>query len=744
MIPTLSAALENRGYSTLTQVQQAVADPALTQADLLVSAQTGSGKTVAFGLAIAPTILDGAERFEAPANPLALIIAPTRELALQVARELGWLYAQTGAVVTTCVGGMDMRDERRALSRGAHLVVGTPGRLRDHIERSSLDMSDLAAVVLDEADEMLDLGFREDLELILGAAPESRRTLMFSATVPKSIAALSKSYLRDAVRITTQAEQSQHVDIEYRAFSVASPDPEKAIINLLRFYEAENALVFCNTRAMVNRLTSRFSNRGFAVVALSGELSQAERSHALQAMRDGRARVCVATDVAARGIDLPNLELVIHAELPSNSETLLHRSGRTGRAGRKGVSALVVPMKGRNKADRLLKFAKIDAEWSAPPSAEEVLQRDEERFLSDPLWTDAQTKREAALAATLGRTFDADQLALACARLFARGRSAPEELAAPSASPKGERREFGPSKWFSLSVGQNDRAEARWILPMICRAADISRDDIGAIRVRDSETFVELSQDAAMPLIAGMGEAMELERGAVLRPLANAPDLGPERPKRDRPASGPAGKPAKPKGKWSPDKGPQDRNDAPFKPAPSGKEGFVKKPYDKKKDAYKKGAEDPKGPRKEFGGKPRGDAKPDWKKKKHDGAGDFAERPARPRKDAAERVPDATTSAPKAAPKTAPKTGTAPSGRDWTRTDVGRKSPAARPERAGGKPYGKDKPGEGGFKARKAEGGKPGFKPKGKPGGPAKGKPGGFSKPGGKGGSAVPRKRPRD
>ena len=216
---------------------------------------------------------------------------------------------------------------------------------------------------------MLDLGFREDLEFILEASPKSRRTLMFSATVPKSIATLAQNYQRDAVRISTQAEARQHVDIEYRALPVAASDRDNAIVNVLRFYEAQNAIIFCNTRAAVNHLTARLHNRGFTVVALSGELSQNERTHALQAMRDGRARVCIATDVAARGIDLPNLELVIHADLPTNPDTLLHRSGRTGRAGRKGVSALIVPANARRKDERVLQMAKLQVEWAAPPSA---------------------------------------------------------------------------------------------------------------------------------------------------------------------------------------------------------------------------------------------------------------------------------------------------------------------------------------------------------------------------------------
>ncbi|MFN7596374.1 MAG: DEAD/DEAH box helicase, partial [Cereibacter sp.] len=180
----LAAALSARGYETLTPVQQAMLAPGVAGRDALVSAQTGSGKTVAFGMAIAPDLLRGADRLLFADVPMALIIAPTRELALQVARELDWLYAETGAQIATCVGGMDYRTEKRALDRGAHIVVGTPGRLRDHIDRGSLDLSGLRAAVLDEADEMLDLGFREDLEFILAAAPPERRTMMFSATVP--------------------------------------------------------------------------------------------------------------------------------------------------------------------------------------------------------------------------------------------------------------------------------------------------------------------------------------------------------------------------------------------------------------------------------------------------------------------------------------------------------------------------------------------------------------------------------
>ncbi len=541
MIETIAAALEQRGYSTLTPVQAEVTRPEYDGADLLVSAQTGSGKTVGFGLAIAPTLLGEDGRFGPPAEPLALIIAPTRELAMQVKRELAWLYEKAGAVVTSCVGGMDMRAERNALDRGAHIVVATPGRLCDHIKRGSFNTGSLRAIVLDEADEMLDLGFREDLEFILGEAPEDRRTLMFSATVPRAIANLAKQYQRNAIRVTTAAEQTQHADIEYRALNVNPHDVEHAVINVLRFYEAGNALVFCNTREAVNRLTTRFSNRGFPVVALSGELSQNERSHALQAMRDGRARVCVATDVAARGIDLPGLDLVIHADLPSNSETLLHRSGRTGRAGRKGVSALIVPTRARRKAERLLQGAKVQAEWAEPPSAADVLAKDEERLLNDPVWQEELSDTGREFAGKLLASHSPEQIAAAYLRLHNARVSAPEELSAPDpmassrdrnrdrdrdrAKAPREQESFGDSVWFSISIGRSRKAEPRWLLPMLCRAGNITARSIGAIRVHETMSFVEIQARSVDGFEASIGPQMQLESGVRLTRLDGPPDL---------------------------------------------------------------------------------------------------------------------------------------------------------------------------------------------------------------------------
>lgn len=527
VVAALAQALTKRGYAELTPVQKAMLAPEITDADTLVSAQTGSGKTVAFGMAIAPTLLDGAARFTYATVPLALIVAPTRELALQVKRELEWLYEMTGASIASCVGGMDFRTERQALQRGAHIVVGTPGRLRDHIERGSFDTSGLKAVVLDEADEMLDLGFREDLEYILDAAPNDRRTLMFSATVPRSIEALAKRYQRNAVRVTTTSDQTQHLDIEYRALSCAPNDRDNAIVNVLRFYEATNALVFCATRATVNHMTSRLNNRGFSVVALSGELSQNERTHALQAMRDGRARVCVATDVAARGIDLPNLELVIHADLPKNPETLLHRSGRTGRAGRKGVCALIVPHNQRRSTERLLNSANIDATWDKPPSADDVLMRDHERLLSHPSLNEPLTEIEQTFARELLTRHSAEQIAGAFMRQLVADQAAPEELldAAPPERDHRQRDDFKDSVWLSLTVGRDQNAEPRWLLPMLCRAGHITKREIGAIKIQASETFVELTASSVDKFLEALGAGAKIEKNIAVTRLEGAPGL---------------------------------------------------------------------------------------------------------------------------------------------------------------------------------------------------------------------------
>lgn len=540
--PALSRALAARGYAEPTPVQAAVLE-AEPGRDLLVSAQTGSGKTVAFGLAAAPVLLEDAERLPAAGLPLGLAIAPTRELALQVARELEWLYAEAGARVVTCVGGMDARREQRALAGGCHWVVGTPGRLRDHLERGNLDLSALKVVVLDEADEMLDLGFREDLEEILDATPEGRRTFLFSATLAKDIVALARRYQTEAVRIDTVRRDEPHGDIEYRAVRVAPNELESAVVNILRYFDSPSALIFCATREAVRRLYGSLRERGFPVVALSGEMSQKERSDALQSLRDGHARACVATDVAARGLDLPDLGLVVHAELPVNRATLLHRSGRTGRAGRKGVSVLLVPYTRRRKAEMLLASAGVEAHWSGAPTAEEIRERDQVRMLEDPILTEAPSDEDLALARKVLEGRAPEVVAAALVRLYRARLPEPEELfEVPDRAPARERgpRERGPREanvmvgdgvWFRLPVGRSKNADPKWLVPLICRLGHVTKKDIGQIRIFDRETRFEISPEAE----ARFREAVAANDKAEMRVEPSAPP-GERPPPRPRPA----------------------------------------------------------------------------------------------------------------------------------------------------------------------------------------------------------------
>lgn len=717
--PALDRALSERGYAEPTPVQAAVLD-AEQGRDLLVSAQTGSGKTVAFGLALAPTLLGEAEKFAEFGAPVALVIAPTRELALQVSNELQWLYAQTGARIVSCVGGMDPRAERRQLERGCHIVVGTPGRLRDHVERGALDLSTLQAVVLDEADEMLDMGFQEDLTFILDAAPAERRTLLFSATLARDIVQLAKTYQKDALRIDTVVGAGSHADIEYKAIRVAPNEVELAVVNVLRYFEAPGALVFANTRERVKHLTSSLRERGFSVVGLSGELTQGQRSEALQALRDGHARVCVATDVAARGLDLPDLGLVIHAEIPVNKAGLLHRSGRTGRAGRKGVSVLLVSYTRRRKVELMLQSAGIKAEWSGPPSAEMILENDRKRMLADPVLT-APVEDEEALA--LGRQLleksSPEQVAAALIRLYQQKLPSPEDvydddrMKRQQESGKNDRGQpdvpytdfarGGDMAWFRINIGRDKNADPKWLMPTICRLGHVTKRDIGAIKIFERETKFEITQEMKAKFEAAIAQG--LEDGVKIDPAVKP---GPSEKPVSRWDKKPAG------GGDRPDKKPwKAREDGGDKPAWKSREDRPqgeKKPWVKREDSA-----------------PPAEGKKPWVKREDGEKSAWKAREDRP---APEKKPwvkreDAAPAAEAKKPwvKRTPDTPTPPGKKPWVKkpaaegkTPWAPRSDAEAPQAAGDRPWkGKPKGGDRPWAAKDARG-KPAKAPfKGKP-----------------------------
>ena len=635
--PPLARALAERNYDEPTPVQSAVLAPDAAGRDLLVSAQTGSGKTVAYGLAMAADLLGDAERLPRASAPLALIVAPTRELALQVHRELTWLYQYAGARVVSCVGGMDPQREKRELEAGAHIVVGTPGRLCDHIRRKRLNITELKAVVLDEADEMLDLGFREDMEFILKITPDTRRTLLFSATLPRTIISITKQYQNNPFRIEVTGGDGGHADIEYRAIRVAPGDIEHAVVNVLRFIESPSTIVFCNTRNAVNHLQASLLERGFSVVALSGELTQSERTKALQSLRDGRARVCVATDVAARGLDLPSLGLVIHADLPNDPEVLQHRSGRTGRAGKKGVSVMLVIPARKRRAELLLSQAGIDAVWGTAPTVEEIKALDQQRMMQDSLFTDESTAEDLALARALLAERSPEDVAAALARLYRSRLPSPEDILDPGErrsrdnfddkrgardnfkdrkgprergdnfAPKGKPRGMENGVWFRAAIGRQKNAEARWLLPMICRRGGISKGDIGAIRIFDASTEFEISASAAEDFSQKI-KRPDKEDNIRIEALPNGPQGDSAPQTRDR----------------KPDfKGKKYEGKNKGKPAYREKPAYQGQPQRDDKPRYEEKPRYDERPR--FEGKPRHDAKPRYDDRpKHD---------AKPRRD---------------------------------------------------------------------------------------------------------------
>ena len=568
--PALRAALAGRGYETPTGVQAAVLDAGSAGRDLLVSSQTGSGKTVAFGGAMADSLLAAGETHvpHGP-NPIALVIVPTRELAVQVREELRWLYAGTHLRLASFTGGTPVVGDLKALQRGVELVVGTPGRLVDLLRRQRLQLGDVRVVVLDEADEMLDLGFREDLETLLQAAPSTRRTLLLSATLPAEIRALARRYQRDALAIDPRkaagaggsagpsAGKTAHEDITHRAHLIAGGDRLAAVVNVLRAEETTRAIVFCTTREGVAEMHAALVARGFAATAISGDRAQAERDRALEQLRRGDARVLVATNVAARGLHLPDVDLIVHADLPLNADSLIHRSGRTGRAGRKGTAVVIATVAERRKAERLLDAAHVKVEWTPPPSAETIAAAARAR-LADELVAEQLSAELTGGADDLlarvetklpGRDLLRRLLARELARLPVGEPVRPVPIAARTQAgthggqrPPARRRthdEFArQGVAFRVNLGAKDRADPRWLLPLICRRGGVSHREVGAIRIGPHETVFEIAGDAAADFALAASEPDPRARHVVIQ-RADHPRQHP------RP---PAGKPRKHRG----------------------------------------------------------------------------------------------------------------------------------------------------------------------------------------------------
>jgi ATP-dependent RNA helicase DeaD len=518
----LRRALEKRGFTELTRVQAAVV-AALGEGDgkarnLRISSQTGSGKTVAIGLALAASVLedtaaDGAGR----PGPRALLITPTRELAAQVQTELEWLFeALPNVRVDVFTGGTDVRREKQRLRAPAQVIVGTPGRLLDHIRSRALNTSCIRDVVLDEADQMLDMGFKDELDQIVASLPVERRSHLVSATFPPEVRRLAQSFQGDAVQVEGTALGKANSDIEHTAFLIRPKEQYAAVVNLLLDSWGERCLIFVRTRADTQELCEALAGDGFGALPFSGELAQAQRTRTLDAFRNGTINILVATDVAARGIDVPGIGMVIHADIPKDGDIYTHRSGRTGRAGQTGKSFIIVPINAQARVARMLKMARIDARWESVPSPKKVLQgvtkatrrklyeRLEGAEYSEPELTYAQNlldKHNPAQVISMLLRMAEPPLPRApievapCEPRAWDPRARPAPIAGRGPILRAERQGFVR---FSLSWGQNHGATPSRCLSHVCRRGGIGREAIGAIDVGDDSTSVEIVEAAAL------------------------------------------------------------------------------------------------------------------------------------------------------------------------------------------------------------------------------------------------------
>ncbi len=553
--PALSSALTAKGYTTLTAVQTAVLDPALAGRDLRITSQTGSGKTVAIGFTLRHLI--GTARGEgshpaAPASksalarPRAMVIVPTRELAKQLEEELAWLYLPTGARLACVTGGAGYGDERRALGRNPAVIVGTPGRLLEHLQRGTIDATTVGTVVLDEADRLLDLGFRDDLEAIVKFAPAGHNTHLVSATFPREVRALADATQRDPVHVEGTRLGAANADIDHVIHLVDPRQRMDAIVNLLLADPDGRTLVFARTRADVASITAALNESGFAATSLSGEMEQAARNRAIGAFKQGDLRILVATDVAARGIDVQDIARVIHAEPPSDADTYTHRSGRTGRAGKKGTSAILTSMSELSRTRYVLQRAGVAHRFEPVPTADSIRAAGHDRaakaLLSAP--DDAEAIDEATW--DLAKRIAAEgNVTRAIARLLAKtrfgGEAEPRAVRAIEPPPDGRGRPRTPQArpapatraarrdreiaWvpFRVSWGQRQGADARRLLAMACRRGQIQGADVGSIRVGPSHSVIEVASHVADAFAAAAGGPDPRDPRMTIRPERPVP-----------------------------------------------------------------------------------------------------------------------------------------------------------------------------------------------------------------------------
>ena len=526
--PELVSALERKGFESPMPVQvRVLEDESLIETDIIVQARTGSGKTLAFALPLINAMNTSLR------EPQIVVLSPTRELAQQTAREFAWVGAGCGVRVATLVGGLDMERQIRSLRDGANVVVGTPGRLLDHIRRGTFKGDAIASVVLDEGDHMLDMGFRDEMEAILEAVPHAERTWLFSATMPPEVMSLARQYLDAPKKISLVSDITTHEDITQKAYIVPSRKRFEGLTNVLIWEAPSRALLFCGTRAETQDIADKLCDIGFRATAIHGDMSQRERNSALGALRGGRVSILVATDVAARGLDIDAVSHVIQFGLPQNLESFVHRSGRTGRAGHEGSNMLLLTAREARQFKFMAQNAgsKMKMEWIPAPDAAEIEGQSRVRFekiiLEHALestefqsWAEELLTRDEALMLVSGLLAKAygdqpsgysirEDVELEMNREKGRRDSSQKPGRSSDRGDRGDRGgnsgkkerfqrpEMGGGIAVQFAEGRKDGWEVGPLLGMICRCIGVGREDVGNIKLRDNGATVELSAKGA-------------------------------------------------------------------------------------------------------------------------------------------------------------------------------------------------------------------------------------------------------
>ena len=521
--PELLNALEQKNFKTPMPVQDCVLSSDYSEKDLIVRAKTGSGKTLAFLLPLLNNLEKNAR------TPQILILAPTRELAQQTADESEFLGGYLNFNTASLVGGMDIVQQLKTLKKGAAVIAGTPGRVRDHLNRGSLKPDEIKAVVLDEGDLMLDMGFRDELEYILNVLPNGQRWL-FSATMPDEVRILAGKYLKEPLVLSLDAEKEQHEDIVHRVYQIPSNKRFEGLVDILLFEHPSRSLVFCHTKLESIEIAQKLQDHGFNAAALQGDMTQDERNAVLASFKSGSMPCLVATNVAARGLDIQGVSHVIQLGLPDDKETFIHRSGRTGRAGHEGVNLILLSPREAGRFKAMLKGTDFKVEWRDVPGLDKIRQawfeNTEQELFASPIdknfgeyisWAgDLLTRAEpkiliAKLLAVLsaksqGYSLD-NELEREIKKRSGKNLSQVKNSAKNSASnlhKNKSQRPKGIMKRFISSKSQNTGN----ILNAICTALKVERDEVGAIRFKNDCVIVEL-----MPLAISRLERKQSKDG---------------------------------------------------------------------------------------------------------------------------------------------------------------------------------------------------------------------------------------